>query len=125
MSKGKGKHLFPGLKCFSSLSIGNKKMSGNMSNSDRDSLFHKIRNTLLEWPELERRVFSQSHYEGQSPEAISRSLQLDVDKVSEILKECDRRINILVRSFRTGKAESCNLFFSCVCPVQTVRQVLC
>jgi DNA-directed RNA polymerase specialized sigma24 family protein len=70
------------------------------SNINREDLFQEIRNTLFEWPELDRRVFSQAHYNGESLETISRSLQLNVEEVSTILKECDRRLNESIRNFR-------------------------
>jgi DNA-directed RNA polymerase specialized sigma24 family protein len=75
-------------------------MLGLNSNIDREDLFQEIRNTLFEWPELERRVFSQAHYNGESLETISRSLQLNIEEVSTILKECDRRLNNSIRNFR-------------------------
>ena len=58
----------------------------------RESLFQEIFNALRQWPELEQRIFSQAHYHGQSPEAISHSLQLDVEEVSTILRQCDHRL---------------------------------
>ena len=80
-------------------------MPGVISKTDREDLFQEICNTLLKWPELERRVFSQAHYYGQSLEAISRSLRLDVQEVSKILGECDRRLNISIKNFRKDAGE--------------------
>ncbi len=80
-------------------------MPGVISKIDREDLFQGICNTLLKWPELERRVFSQAHYHGQSLETISRSLQLDVEEVSKILKECDLRLNTSIRNFRKDSRE--------------------
>jgi DNA-directed RNA polymerase specialized sigma24 family protein len=75
-------------------------MSGVISNIDREDLFQEICNTLHELPELERRVFSQARYSGQSLDVVSRSFHLEPEEVSAILKECDRRINASVRHFR-------------------------
>jgi hypothetical protein len=86
-------------------SDGELKMPGVISNIDREDLFQEICNTLLKWPELERRVFSQAHYHGQSPEAISRSLQLCMEEVNTILSDCDRRLNASIRNFRKNSCE--------------------
>ena len=66
----------------------------------RETLLQEIHNAFLQWPEHERRIFSQAHYYGQSQEAISRSLQLDVEEVSTILKQCDRRLNACLKNLR-------------------------
>jgi hypothetical protein len=65
----------------------------------REALLGEIHNTLLKWPEPDRKIFSQAHYNGQSPEAISRSLQLDVEEVRATLKQCERRLYTALRSF--------------------------
>ena len=70
------------------------------SKAARENLFQEIRNTFLQWSELDQRVFSQAHYHGQSPEAISLSLQLGVEEVNAILKECNHRLNSSIRNFR-------------------------
>jgi DNA-directed RNA polymerase specialized sigma24 family protein len=70
----------------------------------RDDLLREISSILLKWPELERRVFSQAHYYGQSPEAISRSLRLDEKKVHTILRQCDDRLHAALRDFRQPAA---------------------
>ena len=65
----------------------------------RDDLFRKIFNTYLQWPELERRVFSLAHYKGQSPESISRTLLVDAEEVDSILRNCDLRLHDSLRDF--------------------------
>jgi DNA-directed RNA polymerase specialized sigma24 family protein len=70
----------------------------------RDDLLREIFSILLKWPELERRVFSQAHYHGQSPETISRSLQLDEKRVRAILQQCDDRLHTSLRDFRQPAA---------------------
>ena len=75
-------------------------MPGIISKIDREKLFHEICNTILQWPELERRVFSQAHYHKQPVEAIACSLQLDVKEAGTILKDCNRRLNEAIKNFR-------------------------
>jgi DNA-directed RNA polymerase specialized sigma24 family protein len=75
-------------------------MPAAITKMERDDLLREISSILLEWPELERRVFSQAHYHGQSPEAISRSLRLDEKRVRMILQQCDGRLHSALRDFR-------------------------
>jgi DNA-directed RNA polymerase specialized sigma24 family protein len=84
-------------------------MSIAIINSKREELFGEIANVLQEWPDLERRIFTQAHYHGQSPESISHSLKLDVEKVSTILKQCDRKLQTSLREFRKGGSFSAPL----------------
>jgi hypothetical protein len=77
---------------------GNEKMK-------RENLFQSILVTLNRWPELERRIFSQAHYNGQPVKSIARSLQLDVEEVSTILRQCDRRLYASLKSFRKSDCE--------------------
>jgi DNA-directed RNA polymerase specialized sigma24 family protein len=63
-----------------------------------------ITSVLREWPELERKVFSQAHYYGESPEAISRSLQLDAKRVNTILQQCEGRLHAALKDFRQHAA---------------------
>ena len=73
---------------------------------NRADLLDEIINSLNEWPELHRNIFIRNHYRGQSPEAISRSIHLDVKTVNEILKQCDHTLHIALREFRVDKC--CN-----------------
>jgi DNA-directed RNA polymerase specialized sigma24 family protein len=73
-------------------------MAGVLSVIKREALLEEISAAIHQWPELEQRVFSQAHYQGQSLEAISRSLQLDVEQVSGILEQCNHRLYIFLRS---------------------------
>ena len=68
--------------------------------TEHEYLFEEILAVLHQWPELDRAVFSQSHYSGQSPEDISRSLHLDVREVGTILKQCDYKLHASLRDFR-------------------------
>jgi hypothetical protein len=71
----------------------------------RENLFQLIFDALNRWPELERRIFFQAHYNGQSVKAIARSLQLDAEEVSAILRRCDRRLYASLNSFRKSDCE--------------------
>lgn len=73
--------------------------------SKRENLFQEISGAIRQWPELDRKIFIQAHYQGKSLEIISRSFQLDVAEVSEILRQCDRRLQASLRSFRRGGYE--------------------
>jgi DNA-directed RNA polymerase specialized sigma24 family protein len=75
----------------------------------REALLKEISAAIRQWSELERRIFSQAHYQGQSIEAISCSLQLDVEQVNTILKQCDRRLYAFLRSFRKNSRENSSL----------------
>ena len=67
-------------------------MRAIIAGTKRETLLQEIHNAFLQWPELERKIFAQAHYYGQSPEAISRSLQLDAEEVRATLKQCERRL---------------------------------
>ena len=75
----------------------------------REDLIQEIFNAIRQWPELERRVFAQAHYHGQSLEAISRSHRLDVEEVGMILKRCDCRLHASLREFRKSSCEKPSL----------------
>jgi hypothetical protein len=81
------------------------KMLAVTSKIKREDLFQEIFAVFRQWPELEQRIFSQAHYHGQSLEAISRSLQLDVEEVGTILKQCDRRLYASLRNFHSGSSD--------------------
>ena len=76
---------------------------------ERENLFQKILDVLRQWPELDRRIFSQAHYEGQSSEAISRSLKLGVKEVSAILQQCDSRLRASLGTLRNSDCEKTSL----------------
>ncbi len=90
----------------------------------RENLFQEISNVLRQWPELERRIFSLAHFRGQSPEAISRSFQLDVEEVSGILKQCERRLHDSLRNFRkSGYAKPSAISAETACAVARGRDL--
>ena len=71
----------------------------------RDELLREIFGALEQWTELERNIFARAHYHGQSLEAISHSLKLNVGEVKTILRQCDRRLYTYLREFRKGGCE--------------------
>jgi len=81
-------------------------MLAGIEGTKRDSITREIINALGQWPEIERKVFSQVHYQGKSVEAISRSLQLDAVEVHQILKRCDRRLHASLRDLRERGCET-------------------
>ena len=81
------------------------KMPAGIVKIGRENLFKEISSVLRQWPELERKIFSQAHYRGQSLETISHSLQLDVEEVGAILKQCNRRLHASLRNFRKSSCE--------------------
>jgi DNA-directed RNA polymerase specialized sigma24 family protein len=74
-------------------------MSAVTPKTEREDLLQEIFNVLRQWPELERSVFAQAHYHGQSLEAISRSHGLDMEEVSAILRQCDRQLYTSLRQY--------------------------
>ncbi len=84
-------------------------MRAVVAETKRESLVQEIHKAFLQWPELERRIFSQAHYYGQSPESISRSLQLDLEEVNAILKQCERRLHASLSSFRKSSCGQTSL----------------
>jgi hypothetical protein len=84
-------------------------MRAVVTGAEREALLREIHNTFLQWPELDRRIFSQAHYCGQSPEALSRSLQLDVEEVSTTLKRCESRLHAALSSFRKSSRDEASL----------------
>jgi len=77
-------------------------MSAVIVKRNRKDLFQEISNTIRKWPDLERKIFAKAHYQGLSPESISNSLEVDVEKVSTILEKCDRDLHVSLREFREG-----------------------
>jgi DNA-directed RNA polymerase specialized sigma24 family protein len=84
-------------------------MLADIAKTRRESLIREIFSVLGQWPEIERSVFSQAHYEGQSMEAISRSLQLDVEEVHQILERCDQRLHASLRDLYKSGCETHSL----------------
>jgi DNA-directed RNA polymerase specialized sigma24 family protein len=71
-----------------------------IAGNNREALVKEIHNAFQQWPELDRKVFYQARYCGQSPETISHSLQMEAKEVRVILKRCERLLHASLRSFR-------------------------
>jgi len=80
-------------------------MSAVTSGIRRENLFLEILAVFRQWPDLERRIFSQAHYKGQSLETISHSLGLDAEEVRTILKRCDRQLHTALRNSYESSCE--------------------
>jgi DNA-directed RNA polymerase specialized sigma24 family protein len=76
------------------------KMPAVNEKAKREDLYREILDTLKEWPRLDRQIFAQAHYHGQSIEAISRSLNLDLAEARLILQLRDRELYAALRKFR-------------------------
>jgi DNA-directed RNA polymerase specialized sigma24 family protein len=85
------------------------KMSVAIEKTKREGLIKEIISVLDQWPERERSIFSQAHYEGQSVDAISRSLQLNVEEVQQILRLCERRLHASLKNLQQVDCEAPSL----------------
>ena len=78
------------------------KMKAVIAGKNREELLEEIYNAFLQWSELDQKIFYQARYCGQSPEVISRALQLEEEEVRAALKRCERLLYASLRSFRTN-----------------------
>ena len=97
-------------------------MRAGIAGTKRETLLQEIYIAFLQWPEPERRIFSQAHYYGQSPETISRSLQLDVEEVLTTLKQCERRLYASLRSFRKSSCDKPSLIPAAIAGLAACKQ---
>ena len=97
-------------------------MRAVITGTKREALLQEIYNVFLQWPELERRIFSQAHYYGQSPDAISHSFQLDVEEVLTTLKQCERRLYASLRSFRKSNCDKPSLIPAAIAGLAACKQ---
>ncbi len=84
-------------------------MFAGIETTKRESLIQEIKTVLGQWPEIDRNVFSKAHYQGQSVEDISRSLQLNAAEIQQILKQCDQRLHASLRNLRNPGGETPSL----------------
>lgn len=89
----------------------------------REDLFQGILDTLREWPSLDQKIFAQAHYAGQSMEAISHHLNLDVTEVRRILQHRDRELYAALRKFRESSCAESPLILTQPAGPTTIRQV--
>jgi len=87
-------------------------MSAVLLKEQREDLFREISGVFDTWPDLERSIFSQAHYQGKSPEMISHALNVELDEIDFILRKCERELLTSLRFFResrTGKTASSSI----------------
>jgi len=78
-------------------------MSAVLIKGKREDLFRQITGVYHKWPDLERKIFTESHYRGQSLETISQSLNIDVQRVNTILTKCENELHSSLRNFRVDE----------------------
>ena len=81
-------------------------MLADIVKTKRESLIQDIFAILGQWSEAERNIFCKAHYQGQSVEAISRSLQMSAEDVHRILGQCDRRLHVSLRNACKSSSET-------------------
>jgi hypothetical protein len=97
--------------------VGRSNMLAISEGIKRESLFGEISKAVSQWPEHEREIFAQAHYQGQSSEEISRSLKINPEEVSAILRLCERKLHNSLRDFRkSGSEKPSNGAHETVCP---------
>ena len=69
---------------------------------DRKDLSEAILDVLESWPELDRQVFTKSHYQGKSADSISNSEGLSVPEVRMILDLCNRKLRQSLTEYSRG-----------------------
>jgi len=74
--------------------------------TNRESLLQAIMDAVASWPECDRRIFIQAHYEGKSPEEISNSTGLILTNVLQILETCGWRLSRSLQVFHTPIPEA-------------------
>ena len=65
-------------------------------------LSQAIVEVVQSWPELQRRVFVETHYHGRPVEELSQSLAMGPSQVTEILQHCERKLYRALKAFRDG-----------------------
>jgi DNA-directed RNA polymerase specialized sigma24 family protein len=70
----------------------------------RELLSRAIVRALESWPDTHRRAFVCSHYSGDSPEAIAKTLGKTTGEVRWILEQCDHWLRNSLHELKTGRA---------------------
>jgi DNA-directed RNA polymerase specialized sigma24 family protein len=66
---------------------------------NREYLSQAIVEAVRSWPDSDRRIFVQAHYEGKSAEEISNSSGLRLKDVFQILRVCEWRLSMSLHGF--------------------------
>jgi DNA-directed RNA polymerase specialized sigma24 family protein len=93
------------------------EMPAGIEKKRRENLIQEIVSVLGQWPERERIIFSQAHYQGHSVESISRAHQLDESEVRQILQLCERHLHASLRN--PGKNDSDRLPLPAIEPARS------
>ena len=81
-------------------------MSAIITKIKREDLLQEIIKILNQWSDIDRKIFTRSHYLGQSLETIALSFKLDMKQVTTILKQCDDRLRTSLKRFRENNLKS-------------------
>jgi hypothetical protein len=68
----------------------------------RDLLSQVIVGVVQSWPEVQRRVFVETHYHGRPVEEVSLLLALCPSEVTQILQHCEKKLFRALKAFRDG-----------------------
>ncbi len=72
--------------------------------ASRELLSQAILESLNSWPELQRRVFVETHYHNRPVEEIAREMGIACHEVIQILEHCERRLFRALKAFRDGES---------------------
>jgi DNA-directed RNA polymerase specialized sigma24 family protein len=76
-------------------------MAASILNSERDRelLSQAIVHTLDSWPQLDRQIFAEVHYNGRTIEDVANFLGINDEKVRRILQDSETRLRRAVHAF--------------------------
>ncbi len=77
--------------------------SGIRFEGSREMLSQAIVESLNSWPELQRRVFVETHYHNRPIEEIAREMGMTCCDVVQILEHCERSLFRALKAFRDGE----------------------
>jgi DNA-directed RNA polymerase specialized sigma24 family protein len=72
----------------------------------REFLSQAIVEVITSWPERDRRIFIQIHYEGKSAEEVSNSSGLRLTDILQILRVCEWRLSKSLQALHTPWPET-------------------
>jgi RNA polymerase sigma factor (sigma-70 family) len=72
------------------------------SSRERELLSRVILRALESWPERDRQIFVEIHYEGHTIESISREIGISAQEADSILERCEQDLYGALRRFRSG-----------------------
>jgi DNA-directed RNA polymerase specialized sigma24 family protein len=81
-------------------------VANDAQQQSREILSRAIVEAISSWPELDRRIFIQVHYEGKSAEEIAGFSGLKPKDVLQVLKVCEWRLSKSLNSFWSSSEET-------------------